>query len=277
MDNALVRGPRYAVNCSILFTELPLLERPAAAKAAGFDAVELWWPFESAVPDDEQVERFEQAIRNAGVELVGLNFAAGDMPGGDRGLVSWPERSQEFRDNIAVTVGIGERLGCRAFNALYGNRVDGVDPAAQDDLGAENLALAASAAATIGGTVLVEPVSGADRYPLLTAADAVDVITRVEQDSGVSNVGLLADLYHLAVNGDDVDKVIAAQADRIAHVQIADSPGRNEPGTGTLPILRQVEDLYVGGYDGWVGLEYKPSSATDQSFDWLRRDSRSDD
>lgn len=277
MDNALVRAPRYAVNCSILFTELPLLERPAAAKAAGFDAVELWWPFESAVPDDEQVERFERAIRNAGVELVGLNFAAGDMPGGDRGLVSWPERSQEFRDNIAVTVGIGERLGCRAFNALYGNRVDGVDPAAQDDLGAENLALAASAAAAVGGTVLVEPVSGADRYPLLTAADAVDVITRVEQDAGVSNVGLLADLYHLAVNGDDVDKVIAAQVDRIAHVQIADSPGRNEPGTGTLPILRQVEDLYVGGYDGWVGLEYKPSSTTDQSFDWLRRDSRSDD
>jgi hydroxypyruvate isomerase len=277
MDNALVRGPRYAVNCSILFTELPLLDRPAAAKAAGFDAVELWWPFEAAVPDDAQVGLFERAIRDSGVQLVGLNFAAGDMPGGDRGLVSWPERSQEFRDNVAVTVGIGERLGCRAFNALYGNRVDGVDPAAQDDLGAENLALAANAAATIGATVLVEPVSGADRYPLLTAADAVDVITRVEQDAGVSNVGLLADLYHLAVNGDDVDKVIAAQADRIAHVQIADSPGRNEPGTGTLPILRQVEDLYVGGYDGWVGLEYKPSSTTAQSFDWLRRDARSND
>ena len=277
MDNATVPSPRYAVNCSILFTELPLLERPAAAKAAGFDAVELWWPFESAVPDDADVELFERAIRDSGVQLVGLNFAAGDMPGGDRGLVSWPERSQEFRDNIAVTMGIGERLGCRAFNALYGNRVDGVDPAAQDDLGAENLALAATAAATIGGTVLVEPVSGADRYPLLTAADAVDVITRVEQDSGVSNVGLLADLYHLAVNGDDVDKVIAAHADRIAHVQIADAPGRNEPGTGTLPIVRQVEDLYAGGYDGWVGLEYKPSSTTDQSFDWLRGDFRSND
>ena len=270
MDYATVHSPRYAVNCSILFTELPLLERPAAAKAAGFDAVELWWPFESAVPDDAQVELFERAIRDAGVQLVGLNFAAGDMPGGDRGLVSWPERSQEFRDNIAVTLGIGERLGCRAFNALYGNRVDGVDPAAQDDLGAENLALAATAAAGVGGTVLVEPVSGADRYPLLTAADAVDVITRVEQDSGVSNVGLLADLYHLAVNGDDVDKVIAAQADRIAHVQIADAPGRNEPGTGTLPIVRQVQDLYAGGYDGWVGLEYKASSTTDLSFDWLR-------
>jgi len=277
MDNATGISPRYAVNCSILFTELPLLERPAAAKAAGFDAVELWWPFDSAVPGDADVDRFEQAIRDSGVSLVGLNFAAGDMPGGDRGLVSWPDRSQEFRDNIAVTIGIGERLGCRAFNALYGNRVDGVDPAAQDDLGAENLALAATAAATIGGTVLVEPVSGSDRYPLLTASDAVDVITRVEQDSGVSSLGLLADLYHLAVNGDDVDKAIEAHADRIAHVQIADAPGRNEPGTGTLPVVRQVEDLYAGGYDGWVGLEYKPSSTTDQSFDWLRGDLRSND
>jgi hydroxypyruvate isomerase len=275
MESAPVRSPRYAVNCSILFTELPLLERPAAAKAAGFDAIELWWPFASALPGDKEVDVFERAIRDSGVDLVGLNFAAGDMPGGDRGLVSWPERSQEFRDNIAVTLGIGERLGCRAFNALYGNRVDGVNPAAQDDLGAENLALAATAAATFGGTVLVEPVSGADRYPLLTAADVVDVITRVEHDSGASNVGLLADLYHLAVNGDDVDKVIATQADRIAHVQIADSPGRNEPGTGTLPLLRQLADLQAGGYDGWVGLEYKPSTTTDQSFNWLRRDLRS--
>ena len=267
----------YTVNCSILLTELPLLERPAAAKAAGFDAVEFWWPFETSVPTDAQVTEFEKAITDAGVQLTGLNFNAGNMPGGDRGLVSWPERSLEFRDNIAVTLGIGERLGCRAFNALYGNRVDGVDPAAQDDLGAENLALAATAAASVGGTVLVEPVSGADRYPLLTAADAVDVIARVEHDSGVTNVGLLADLYHLAVNGDDVDKVIAAQADRIAHVQIADAPGRNEPGTGTLPIVRQVEDLYAGGYDGWVGLEYKPSTTSDLSFDWLRRDSRAND
>lgn len=267
-------GPRYAVNCSILFTELPLLERPAAAKSAGFDAVELWWPFDSAVPGDAEVDRFERAIRDAGVALVGLNFAAGDMPGGDRGLVSWPQRSKEFRDNIAVTVGIGERLGCRAFNALYGNRVEGEDPAAQDELAVENLALAGRAASAIGGTVLVEPVSGAARYPLLSASDAVEVIERVQRETGVSDLGLLADLYHLAVNGDDVDKVIATYADRVAHVQIADAPGRNEPGTGSLALQRHLDDLYAGGYDGWVGLEYKPSDSTEQSFEWLSRDLR---
>ncbi|GGU42045.1 hydroxypyruvate isomerase family protein [Nocardioides albus] len=261
---------RYEVNCSVLFTELPLLERPAAVKAAGFDAVEFWWPFAEAVPSDKDVDAFVAAVQDAGVHLVGLNFFAGDMPAGDRGLVSWPARSAEFRDNIDVTIGIGERLGCTAFNALYGNRVDDASPQAQDELGAENLALAARAAARIGGTVLVEPVSGADRYPLLTAADAIAAIDR----AGEANIGLLADLYHLAVNGDDVDAVIAAYAARIAHVQIADAPGRNEPGTGELPLQRQLAALEAAGYAGWVGLEYKPAKGSTESFDWLPHERR---
>ena len=124
----------YEVNCSILFTELPLLKRPAAARAAGFDAVEFWWPFDQAVPSDNELDRFIRSVSDAGVQLVGLNFFAGDMPAGDRGLVSWPARSGEFRDNVEVTIGVGERLGCRAFNALYGNRVEDADPSAQDDL-----------------------------------------------------------------------------------------------------------------------------------------------
>jgi hydroxypyruvate isomerase len=266
---------RYEVNCSILFTELPLLERPAAARAAGFDVVEFWWPFAEAVPSDRDADAFVAAVQDAGVQLAGLNFFAGDMPGGDRGLVSWPARSAEFRDNIDATVGVGERLGCRAFNALYGNRVDGVTAEQQDEVGAENLALAAQAAARIGGTVLIEPVSGAPAYPLLTAADALEVMERVQAAAGVGNLGLLADLYHLAVNGDDVDKVIAADTPRIAHVQIADHPGRNEPGTGSLPLDRQLADLETRGYTGWVGLEYKPSGVSGESFGWLPRARRS--
>src|SRR5690348_3387831 len=201
---------RYEVNCSILFTELPLLQRPAAAKAAGFDAVEFWWPFAGAVPSDAEVDAFVTAVQDAGVALVGLNFFAGDMPGGDRGLVSWPARSAEFRDNIDVTVGLGERLGCRAFNALYGNRTDDATPEEQDALAAENLALAARAARRIGGTVLVEAVSGSPRYPLLTAADALAAIDR----AGEENIALLLDVYHLAANGDNVDAAIEAAASR---------------------------------------------------------------
>ena len=122
-------GLRYEVNCSILFTELPILERPAAAKAAGFDAVEFWWPWpDQPVPGDREVDAFVAAIQDAGVELVGLNFFAGDLAGPDCGVLSIPARVQQFRDNVHVTVGIGERLGVSAFNALFGNRVDDASP-----------------------------------------------------------------------------------------------------------------------------------------------------
>lgn len=262
---------RYEVNCSILFTELPLLQRPAAAKAAGFDAVEFWWPFDRAVPQDADVDRFVRAVSEAGVSLVGLNFFAGDMPAGDRGLVSWPARCAEFLDNIAVVSSIGEQLGCRAFNALYGNRVDDSTAQAQDDLAVQNLAAAADGVAAIGGVVLIEPVSGAQKYPLLTAADALAVIERVASETGRRNLGLLLDLYHLAVNGDGVDAAIAAFGADSAHVQIADAPGRNEPGTGDLPLQHQLDALQDAGYRGWVGLEYKPSDPADSaaSFEWL--------
>jgi hydroxypyruvate isomerase len=266
---------KFDVNLSILFTELPLHERPGAARAAGFDAVELWWPFAVAVPGDHEVDDFVRAVQDAGVALVGLNFFAGDMPGGDRGLVSWPARGAEFRDNVEVTVGIGERLGCRSFNALYGNRVDDATPREQDDLAVEHLALAAAATRRIGGVVLVEPVSGAPRYPLRTAADAVGVIDRVQRETGASNLRLLCDLYHLAVNGDDLDKVVERYADRVGHVQIADAPGRHEPGTGSLDLDRHLAALAASGYDGYVGLEYAPSGASADSFGWLPLEQRS--
>jgi hydroxypyruvate isomerase len=266
--------PRYDVNLSILFTELPLLERPLAAAAAGFDAVEFWWPFDRAVPPDKDVDAFATAVQGAGVQLVALNFFAGNMPGGDRGLVSWPARSSEFRDNIDVTVGLGSQLGCRAFNALYGNRVDGGSSEEQDELGAENLALAAKAAAAAGAIVLVEPVSGSPRYPLRTAAEAVAEIDRVQHRSGADNLRLLFDIYHLATNGDDVDRALDAYADRIGHVQIADSPGRHEPGTGSLDIDGRLRRLLAGGYEGYVGLEYAPSGSSADSFGWLPREAR---
>jgi hydroxypyruvate isomerase len=265
---------RYEINLSILFAELPLLQRPSAANEAGFDAAEFWWPWPVAVPSDREVDEFATALDDAGVQLVGLNFFAGDMPGGDRGLVSWPTRSSEFRDNIDVTVGLGERLGCRSFNALYGNRVDDSTPEQQDALATENLALAAKAAQRVGGTVLVEPVSGAPRYPLLKAADALHVIDRVSNEGGVDNLRLLFDIYHLAVNGDDVDGAIDAAAGRVGHVQIADAPGRHEPGTGSLDLDRYLDRIAATGYDGWVGLEYVPSGASADSFGWLPRERR---
>lgn len=259
----------FSVNCSILLTELPLLERPAAAKAAGFDAVEFWWPFAGSVPGDAELSRFERAITDAGVQLTGLNFDAGDMPAGDRGLVSWIGRDSEFRDNIDVVAGIGARLGCTSFNALYGNRQDGHAPEAQDELAVRNLAAAAGAVARIGGTVLLEPLSGAPRYPLLTADDALRTIARVRGETGADNIRVLADFYHLAVNGDDVDAVIESHAGDFGHIQIADAPGRGAPGTGDLPLEHWITRSRELGYEGYVGLEYKAPAAT--AFDWALR------
>lgn len=265
----------YLANCSILFTETPLLERPAAARAAGFDAVEFWWPFAAATPGAAEVDEFVAAVEDAGVRLVALNFAAGDMPGGDRGLLSWPGREAEFLGSVEIAIGIGRRLGTTGFNALYGNRVDGASAADQDELAVVNLTHAAAAAGSIGATVLLEPVSGAPRYPLRTADDVVAVLDRVRDRSGAANLALLADLYHLAENGDDVDAALTRYGARIGHVQIADAPGRHEPGTGRLDLDRQLSDLQSAGYAGWVGLEYKPAATTQDGLDWLPRTRRS--
>lgn len=263
---------RFLVNCSIMFTEMPLLERPAAAKAAGFEAVEFWWPWpEQPVPADREVDAFVRAIEDAGVRLVGLNFFGGDLAGPDCGVLSIPQRSAQFRDNVPVAVGIGKRLGAEAFNALYGNRIEGVDPAEQDALATENLVLAAQAAAAIGATVLVEPISGPKPYPLRTADDAVAVVHRARA-AGAPAIGFLCDLFHLASNADDLDAAIARHTAEVAHVQIADAPGRGEPGTGTLDLGRHLTDLDARGYAGWVGLEYTPTTAaTEDSFGWLPR------
>ena len=261
---------RYLANCSIMFTELPLLRRPAAARSAGFEAVEFWWPFDRPVPGDAAVDEFVAAIADAGVALVALNFFAGDLAGPDRGVLSIPDRSRQFTDNIEVTVEIGARLGVRGFNALYGNRVAGLPPGQQDELAVANIAAAAAAAARIGAAVFVEPLSGPGPYPLRLAADAAAVVGRARA-AGAENVGILFDLYHLAVNGDDIDRAIAAHADRIAHVQIADAPGRGEPGSGRLDLDGYLSRLEQAGYDGWIALEYRPTVSTPDSLGWLPR------
>ncbi|MEO6790995.1 MAG: TIM barrel protein [Ornithinibacter sp.] len=262
-------GLRYLANCSMLFTELPLLERPAAAKEAGFDAVEFWWPWpDQPVPSDRDIDAFVRAIDDSGVQLVGLNFFAGELTGADCGVLSIPARAHEFTDNIAVTLGIGERLGTTGFNALFGNRVEGVSPQEQDELGRQNVEQAARAAQQLGATVLVESVSGPKPYPLRTAADSVSVVDDVRA-AGATNVGFLCDLFHLANNGDDVERAIDTYADRISHVQVADAPGRGEPGSGSLDIERHLAALAAGGYAGWVGLEYKPTTTTLESLGFL--------
>ncbi|MEU5682457.1 hydroxypyruvate isomerase [Streptomyces venezuelae] len=265
---------RFNVNLSILFTELPLLERPAAAAKAGFGAVELWWPWVDApTPEQSELDALKQAIEDAGVQLVGLNFYAGQLPGPDRGALSIPgEESEKFRANLAVAADFAKSLGCTALNALYGNRVEGVDPAVQDELALENLVLAAREADRVGAILLIEALNKPESplCPIVSAPKAIEIVDKVNAATGLGNAKFLMDLYHLSMNGEDLPSVIEQYAARTGHVQIADNPGRGAPGTGSLPLESLLDQLRAAGYDGWVGLEYKPGDAPSaEAFGWL--------
>lgn len=274
-----VTDQRFDVNLSILFTELPLLERPAAAAAAGFTAVELWWPWtETPTPPQAELDALKKALDDAGTQLVGLNFYAGQLPGPDRGALSVPgEESDRFRANIDVAADFAASVGCTALNALYGNRVDGVDPQIQDALALENLILAARAADRVGAILLIETLNKPESplYPLVSAPAAIEVVDKVNAATGLGNAKFLLDIYHLSMNGEDVSQVIEAYADKTGHVQIADNPGRGAPGTGSLPLEELLDQLKKAGYAGWVGLEYKAGDRPSaESFDWLPADAR---
>lgn len=245
-----------AINLSIVLRELPVAARLAAAEAAGHTAVEFWWPFETASPASADVDQFVGEVKASGLQLVGLNLFAGDMPAGDRGILSWPGRENELRASVTIAADIAAQLGVQRFNALYGNRLDGVDPEIQDTVAETNLRQISPLLDAVGGVVMIEPVSGTPAYPVKTAAHAADVITRASDNDGPQNLGLVLDLYHLAVNGDDVRAAIATYGRDAAHVQLADAPGRGAPGTGDLPLADWVAQLRAMGYQGGIALEY---------------------
>lgn len=247
-------GRRIALNCSILVPGRTRLEQPAVAAGAGFDAVEFWWPFDGPEVDDDELAAFARALDRAGTELVAVNLFGGDLAAGDRGITSVPGAEKAFRAALGSALRLADLTGVRVLHSLYGNRVPGTDPAVQDDLGAANLAWAAGRAADAGIRLVVEPLSGIAAYPLRTCADVLAVLDRV----GRPDVQLLADVYHLATNGDDPARVIEHHVDRIGHVQLADAPGRGAPGTGTLPLGAYVRRLTALGYRGAVALEHLP-------------------
>ena len=262
----------YLVNCSLMFTEEPLLQQQATARAAGFSAVEFWWPFATPVPPDRDVDTFVAAVQEAGVALVGLNFFAGDLAGPDCGVLSIPRRSSQFRDNIDVTAGIGERLGVRGFNALYGNRVDGVDPEAQDELAIENIALAAKAAAGIGATVLIESVSGPKPYPLRTAGDAVAVVRRARAAGAAKWASSATCTTWPATATTSMRRSRRTPAlPRTCRSPTA-GPGRTgQRRTGSGPLPDRAGRSRVSGL-GQPGV--KPTTTTEASLAWLPRERR---
>ena len=259
--------PRYAVNISLLLADAPFLERFARAARAGFSAVELWWP-----PDDA-LTGVEDAVHDAGVEVVLLNFNAGDMAAGDRGLLSDPARADVFRANVPIALDLAQRIGCPRLNALVGIQLPTMSREEQLELACGNVAWAADEAAAIDASVMIEAVNTFENGPYLLSRtdEAVSFVRAV----GRPNVKLQYDAYQMQRMEGNLTANLRSHIADIGHIQIADSPGRGEPGTGEINydfLFRTIDEL---GYEGWVGLEYRPSSgSTEESFAWLPLEAR---
>ncbi|TCC44123.1 xylose isomerase [Kribbella capetownensis] len=261
------RGHELSANVSMLFTELPYPDRYAAAAQAGFRVVESWWPFAVPDPSAAETDDFVRMVESAGVALGALNFYGGDIPAGERGVASHPDRQDQLAGNVRAVVAIAERTGCRLFNLLYGQLDDRWSPAEQALCATDAIRSAAGAVAGIGGTVLIEPLTKGlnGRYPLCTADDVLALLDGRLQD--VDNLSMLFDTFHLGSNG--VDLVATASTVGVAHVQLADSPGRGEPGSGSLPIDETLDALKAAGYHGVAACEYKPTTDTTTSLAWI--------
>lgn len=262
-------GYPVSANVSLLFTEVPYLERFAAAAEAGFTAVETWWPFPTADPSRTEQEELVQAIANAGLSLTGMNVYAGDMAAGERGIASLPERADELEASLLALRWVAERTGCRGFNLLHGKVPDQAEGAARA-AAVRAYRHAAEVLADLEGSpgvVLVEPLARGlnGAYPLETAEDALSVI----DEAGAPNLRLLLDTFHLARNGEDLLGLIASYAERIGHVQLADAPDRGEPGSGTVDFAAVGAALHSSGYAGTVAAEYKPTGETRSTLGWL--------
>ena len=254
---------QLAANLSLLWAELPFEERFAAAARAGFSAVELWWP------GDDDARRLPELTRANGLQLAALNFDAGDMPAGERGLLADPGRSEQFRAHVPFALDLAAECGCRRMNALVGLRNEKLRIEEQLDSARAQLEWAAARAAAHDVTVLVEAVNSFENGPyLVPTVEAAAVLVRACDSD---HVWLLYDAYHRARQGGDVFDGLDDHWDVVAHVQVADCPGRHEPGTGEVDYGRFFDDLEARGYDGFVGLEYRPSEiGTDKSLAWFR-------
>ncbi|CAA9443980.1 Hydroxypyruvate isomerase [uncultured Rubrobacteraceae bacterium] len=261
---------RFSANVSILFKEVPFLDRFERAREAGFSAVEFWWP------SDEDPGEVQRAAESAGVEVALFNFDAGDMAAGDRGLAGDPGRERQFRQNVPIALDLALSLGCKRLNALVGHEVPGMDRDEQLALARENVRLAAREAEAAGVTVMVEAVNTFENGPYLlyTTEQVVEFVT----DVGRENVFVQHDLYHMQRMEGNLVTNLREHIGLIGHAQIADSPERGEPGTGEIHYPYVLGELHRLGYDGYVGLEYNPTTeTTEEGLEWLPRELRGGD
>jgi len=254
--------PNFAANLSTLFHELPFLDRFAAARKAGFRAVEFQAPYEYASRD------IAAQAAAAGVRIVLFNAPMGNAKVGERGYAAQPGREADFDRSIAVALDYAQALDCRQIHVLAGLSIER-QRERQEAVYIENLQRAAPRAAALGVTLLIEPLNARDNpgYFLNTTGQALAILDRV----GCANVALQFDLYHCQISEGDLAQHIRALAGRYPHVQIANVPGRHEPGQGEIDFAFLFDLFDEIGYGGWIGCEYRPKHGTLAGLGWGRR------
>ncbi|CDN50997.1 2-oxo-tetronate isomerase [Neorhizobium galegae] len=254
--------PKFSANLSFLYQDLPFLDRFAAAAKDGFGGLEYLGPY--AEPKEKVVD----ALKASGLVQALFNVPSGDWAGGERGIACLPDRVQEFRDGVALALDYAKALGCGQVNVISGLVAKGADVDALEKVLVDNLKYAAPRCADAGVRLLIEPINLRDipGFFLSTTDHAERVLDKVGSD----NLYIQYDFYHMQVMQGDLIPTFTRLKERIAHVQIADNPGRNEPGTGEINydfILRELDRL---GYDGWVGCEYRSKAGTSEGLGWMK-------
>lgn len=253
---------KFSANLSFLYQELGFLDRFAAAAKDGFRAVEYLGPYA------ETREAVAKALRDNGLAQALFNVPSGNWAGGERGIACLPERVDEFRTGVRTALDYAAALNCPKVNVISGLVPAGADMGKLEDTLVENLKFAADLCAKAGVKLLIEPINTRDipGFFLTTTKQAEGILDRVGSD----NLYIQYDVYHMQVMEGDLIPTYTRLKDRIAHIQVADNPGRNEPGTGEINypfVLGEIDRL---GYDGWIGCEYKPRNGTTAGLGWMK-------
>ncbi len=255
--------PRFAANLSMMFNEVPFLDRFAAAAKAGFEGVEFLFPY------DFPAAEIRKRLKGEGLTQALFNMPPGDWANGERGLTSLPGRQSEFHEAVKRALDYAAELECRHVHCMAGIPGPDVAPGTAAALFAANLAWATERAAPAGVKLVIEPINHRDMpgYFLNTQAQGAAVIEAIGRD----RLGLQFDLYHVQITEGDISKRMEKHMPIISHMQIADVPARNEPGTGEIGwsyLFRRMDEL---GYTGWVGCEYRPAGDTVAGLSWRER------
>ena len=259
--------PRFAANLSTLFTDVPLLQRFERAARAGFSSVELQFPYEAPAA----VIR-EQLVANR-LQMVLHNLPAGDWAAGDRGMACDPARVAEFRAGVDQGIRYAATLGVPQLNCLAGKAPAGVPDALLRATFVANVRFAACALKAAGLKLLIEPINTFDvpGFWLNRTQLAIDVLDEVASDGKTDNAFVQYDLYHAQRHEGELAATLTKHLARIGHIQVADNPGRHEPGTGEINYGFLFKHLHRIGYSGWIGCEYLPAAGTEAGLGWLQQ------